>query len=156
ARRPVRILDSRPGGHVREAPAAAAVGLVAVEDDAPPIGHHQVVEAVVVEVADGTAHAEAGAGQADLLGHVGESAVAVVAVQLVGGGGPRAPLTPNPSPPIRGASGAIRVVSGGGPPHPRPLSPSAGERGTVCASPPNRAGRTRCSPLPPLGGEGLG
>ncbi len=79
----VRVVQAGPFRDVAEAPAAAAVGLVVVEDDAAEVGDDEVVEAVVVEVADGAAHAEAGPGQTHPLGHVGEGAIAVVAVQLV-------------------------------------------------------------------------
>src|SRR5262249_24930288 len=91
ARGQVRVVvHPRPGGDVHEAPAALAVGLVVVEDNAAQVGHGQVVEAVVVEVADRTAQAEAGAGHARLVRDGGGGAVAVVPVQLVGGPGPRA------------------------------------------------------------------
>ena len=83
---PVRVVQAaRPGSHVHEAPPAVAIGLVVVEDDTPPIGHHEIVETVVVVVADGAAHAEARAGQADRFGDVGERPVAVVPIQLVRG-----------------------------------------------------------------------
>ena len=45
----------------------------------------EIVEAVVIEVADGAAHAVTGLVEADRGRHIGEGAVAVVAVQLVGG-----------------------------------------------------------------------
>ena len=79
------VQAANPGSHVHEAPPALAIGFVVVKDDTPPIGDHEIVEAVVVVIADGAAHAEAGAGQPDHFGDVGKRPVAAVPIQLVGG-----------------------------------------------------------------------
>ena len=67
-----------------------AVAVVAVEDVLAPVGDEEIVEAVVVVVADGDRRRPAGARQAGLRGHVGERAVAIVLVQAVGRAGGRA------------------------------------------------------------------
>src|SRR5262249_13071584 len=65
ARAPMRVVQAGGGGDVAEAPAAVPVRLVVPQDHAAPVRHQQVVEAVVVVVAHGAAHAEAGPRQAD-------------------------------------------------------------------------------------------
>ena len=56
----------------------------------PVVGDEQIVEPVVVVVADGDGRGPAGAGQAGLVRHVRERAVAVVLVEAIGRPGRRA------------------------------------------------------------------
>ena len=67
-------------GHVGE----RAVAVVVIQDVVAVAGDEEVVEAVVVVVADGDRRCPARARQAGLLGDVGEGAVAVVPVETIG------------------------------------------------------------------------
>ena len=72
--------EGRPCGDIGE----RAVAIVAIQNVLAPVGDEQIVESVVVVVANSDARRPAGAEQAGLLRHVGERAVAVVLVQAVG------------------------------------------------------------------------
>ena len=74
---------SRDAGFLRDV-GERAVAVVAVQHVVPPVGDEQIVEAVVVVVADATGLAPAGMGQPRLLRDVGERAVAVVVEQVAG------------------------------------------------------------------------
>ena len=73
-----------------------AVAVVAIQGVVAVAGDEQVVEAVVVEVADGHRRRPAGAGQSGFRRDVGEGAVAVVLVEAIGGFGRRG-LQPGPA-----------------------------------------------------------
>ena len=75
---------SRDAGSFRDV-RERAVAVVAVEHVVAPVGDEQIVEAVVVVVADATGLPPAGMGQPGLRGDVGERAVAVVVEQVAGG-----------------------------------------------------------------------
>ena len=79
---PVGVGDLRFGGDVAEAAAARRrrVGDIVEQTDPAEIGDDEIVEAVVIEVADGAAHAVTGLVEADRGRHIGEGAVAVVSV----------------------------------------------------------------------------
>src|SRR5207253_430461 len=71
-------------GHIHEAPAALAVGLIAIEGHAAPTGDEQIRPAIAVVVADGAAVAvKDRLVEADLPGDVAEFAVAKVLVEPV-------------------------------------------------------------------------
>ena len=74
------IVQAGPGGDIDETPAPLAIGLVVVQNDAAHVCDHQVVPAVVVEIADRAAQSKTGPGQTDFLRYVRERAVPVVAV----------------------------------------------------------------------------
>src|SRR5581483_2372128 len=72
------------GGDIDKAPPSLAVRLVVVKDHLAQVSDEQVIEAVVIEISDGAAHAEAGSGESYLLGDIAERAVAVVTIELAG------------------------------------------------------------------------
>ena len=80
---PVRMDETRLGGGIDEASATLAVFHVVIERDPLVGGDEEVVEAVVVVIADGAAHAVTGVGQARFFGDIGERAVAIVAIEFV-------------------------------------------------------------------------
>jgi hypothetical protein len=69
------------GGNIGE----RAVVIVVVEDVFAEVGNEEIVEAVVVVVADADGLSPAGMNQASLYGDVGEGAVAIIFVQAIGG-----------------------------------------------------------------------
>ena len=71
------IGNARFGGDVRE----CSVAVVVIEDVAAEAGDVKIGPAVVIVVADRTAHGQAGFGQPRFLGHVGEGAVVIVVVE---------------------------------------------------------------------------
>ena len=68
------------GGHVAERP----VAVVAIQHVVAVVGDEQIVEPVVVVVADGDRRGPAGARQAGLVRHIRERAVAIVLVEAIG------------------------------------------------------------------------
>ena len=62
-----------------------SIAIVVVENDSAPVGHNQIVEAVVIVVSDAASLPPTGARQTSLFGHVGESSVPVVVEQKVCG-----------------------------------------------------------------------
>ena len=76
----VVLQQARLRGHVGE----RAVAVVAIEHVLAVVGDEEIVEAVVVVVADGHRRGPARSRQPGLLGHVGEGAVAVVLVEAIG------------------------------------------------------------------------
>src|SRR5439155_13673801 len=70
------------GGYMDKPRPAMPVRLVVVENHAAPVADQQVIEPIVIEVADGTAHAVHRACETNLLRHIGERAVAVVAIKF--------------------------------------------------------------------------
>ena len=83
ARAPMRPILADAGflGHIGE----RAVPVVVVQHVLAPVGDEQVFEAVVVVVADADAVGPAGTNQPGLRRDIGESAVAIVLVEAVGG-----------------------------------------------------------------------
>ena len=84
AARAPAVLDAghaRLLGDVRE----CAVAVVAVEHVSPEVGDEEIVEPIVVVVADATRLTPSGAGQAGFAGHVREGAIAIVVEQITGG-----------------------------------------------------------------------
>ena len=71
--------DSRLPGHIRE----GAVAVVSIEDVRASVGDEQIVEAVVVVVADANPVRPPGAHEPGILGDVGERAVPIVLVKAV-------------------------------------------------------------------------
>ncbi len=89
AARPVadcRLAQSRVFGHIGE----CAVAVVVIEHVLAVVGDEEVVEAVVVVVADGHRGRPTRALQSSFGRDVGERAVAIVLVEAVGGTGGRA------------------------------------------------------------------
>ena len=82
-RAPSMRVVAQPGRlrHVSE----SAVAIVAVKQVLPPSGNEEVLEAVVVVVADADAAAPAVVHQPGLLCDIGKAAVAVVVIEAVGG-----------------------------------------------------------------------
>src|SRR4029077_9899939 len=62
-----------------------AVAVVVVEDVLAEVGDEEIVEAVVVVIADADGLPPAGMNEARLSGDVGESTVAIIFVQAIGG-----------------------------------------------------------------------
>src|SRR5581483_12119296 len=69
-------------GYIGESP----VAIVVIEDNASPVSHHQVVEAVIVVISDATPLPPAGSGEAGLRRDVGKRAVPVIVEQEIGRG----------------------------------------------------------------------
>src|SRR5262249_34856799 len=82
ARAPVSSIaaNASPGGHVRK----SAIAIVVVENVLAPVGDEQVLESVIVVVADANTHGPTGSEQARLRGYIGEGPVAIVLVEPVG------------------------------------------------------------------------
>src|SRR4029077_13272771 len=82
---PVRVSQTCGRGDVHEPTAAGSVRFVVVQRHAAEKSDEQVVEPVVVVVADRYPHAISGPVEADFFGHVCEGAVTVVAEHPAGG-----------------------------------------------------------------------
>src|SRR5690242_19391237 len=63
----------------------SAIAVIVVEHDFAPVGDHQVVETIIVVVADAASLTPAGAKQSGFGGHVREGAVAIVVEEEVAG-----------------------------------------------------------------------
>ncbi len=63
----------------------SAVPVVSIQRVLAPVGEEEIVEAVIVIVADGHGRCPAGASEAGFPGHIGESAVSIIPVQPVDG-----------------------------------------------------------------------
>src|SRR5215469_8166992 len=71
-----------------------SIAVIVIEDDSAPIGHNQIIESVVVVVADTAALTPARASEAGLFRDVGECSVTVVVKKEVRGLAVRGKLGP--------------------------------------------------------------
>src|SRR5262249_37426518 len=63
----------------------SSVAIVPIEDVLPPVRDEKIVETIIIKIPYGDRRCPACPMESRLLGHVGESAVAVVPVETIGG-----------------------------------------------------------------------